>query len=153
MGLQEIGKLVAQHSATPLEIREKNNKAEAEQLILRRMFNLITLGMIIIGIGVVLLVLNKSGLFYLPFWFSAVTSCFLVGGVGVTFAGVLNGIREGASLPVSASRAQIAEPSDQESLPTKPVRNELPSVTERTTQLIPQKDSHADASIDSLGHE
>jgi hypothetical protein len=151
MGLLEIGKLVAQHSTTPDEIQEKLNKAELEQLILRRMFNLIMWGMIILGIGVVMLVANKS--FHLPNWFSVLTSFVLVGGAGVATAGVLNGVRQGARLPVATTRPQIASPVDTKSLPTNPIPTQLPSVTERTTQLIPEKDSRSDDSLDSLRRE
>src|SRR6185369_15192767 len=58
MSLDTVGQLVAQHSSsTPVP---RQNKAELERQIVRTMFRWITWGMILLGIGVLMIVFNKS---------------------------------------------------------------------------------------------
>src|SRR5215204_3167018 len=89
MALQAVGKLVASHVGSPTETQKKIDRSEAEQVIVRRMFTWMMLGMIIIGIGVMMLVSDKY--FDLPRWFHIVSSFLLLGGVGVASAAVFNG--------------------------------------------------------------
>jgi len=103
------------------------------------MFNWIMLGMIILGAGAAMIVVNKN--FDVGKWFSLLSSFLILGGTGVATAGVLNAIRRAPG---------ISGPPEQKSLPTNPVPNELPSITERTTQLIPAEEAQAREAGDSI---
>ena len=138
MSLETIGKLVAQHSGSPVEVQRRSDKVAMEQAAVRTMFNWLMLGMIILGIGVAMIVVNKN--FDIGKWFSVLSSFLMLGGVGVATAGVLNAVRQGTG---------IAGPPKQQSLHTNTVPNELPSITERTTQLIPTEDARTNKLIDN----
>ncbi|HEY4426325.1 MAG TPA: hypothetical protein VGN10_19085 [Pyrinomonadaceae bacterium] len=138
MSLEAIGKLVAQHSGSLVEVQRRSDKVAMEQAAVRTMFNWLMLGMIILGIGVAMIVVNKS--FDIGKWFSILSSFLMLGGVGVATAGVLNAIRQATG---------IAGPPKQKSLHANTVPNELPSITERTTQLIPAEDARTNKLIDN----
>ncbi len=103
-----------------------------EQAAVRTMFNWLMLGMIILGIGVAMIIVNKN--FDIGKWFSLLSSFLILGGTGVATAGVLNAIR-------GATR------SNEKALHTNTVPNELPSITERTTQLIPAEEARTNKLI------
>lgn len=141
MSLETIGKLVAQHSTSPVEEQNKVDKVAYEQAAVRTMFNWITLGMIILGIGVAMIIANKN--FEIGKWFSLLSSFFVLGGTGVATAGVLNAVRGAASISGKG-------PSKQKSLNTGSIAPEqLPSITERTTQFFPAEDTRTSKLIDS----
>ena len=150
MSLESVGKLVAQHSSSSLEKQRKIDKQELEQAIVRNMFNWLMWGMIVLGIGVAMLVVNKY--FDIGRWFSLLSSALLLGGTGIVTASVLNAIRQGASIPGKRSVDQISATPQAKSLPTNPIPA-LPSITERTTQLIPADDARAKDVKDSSGRE
>jgi len=132
MSLETVGKLVAEHSSTPAEAQNKIDKAAIEQALVRNMFTWLMFGMIILGIGVAMLVINKN--FDIGRWFSLLSSFFILGGTGIATAGVLNAIRRGTSI------VGMRLPNNK-SLPSNSIAAELPSITERTTQLIPAEDT------------
>ena len=141
MSLESVGKLVVQHSSSPVERQKKIDRAELEQAMLRRMINWLIWGMIVLGIGVVLLVVNKA--MDLGRWVSFVSSVFMLGGMGIATGGVLSAIKQGASISPKAAAGQIGATPDEKSLPTEPGTVALPSVTERTTQLIAGDEARA----------
>lgn len=127
MSLETIGKLVARHSSSPIETQKTIDKVAIEQAAVRHMLNWLTLGIIILGIGVAMIVINKS--FDIGKWFSLLSSFLMLSGMGVATAGVLNALR-GAS--------GISAMQNQKSLGAASVQAErLPSITEGTTQLLP----------------
>lgn len=142
MKLFAVSKLVAEHSSSPEQIQSKLDRKEREQAIVRSMFNWIMWGMIVMGIGVVLIVINKN--FHIDGIFRLLGSITTITGMGVTVAGVLNAMRKGVSPP-----KQLSSANEPTSLPTNPIPAALPSITERTTQLIDIKK----ASIDRRGRE
>ncbi len=144
MGLETVGKLVAKHTGSPVTTQEKLARAEAEKAIVRSMFTWMIWGMLIVGIGVVMVLINKS--FPIGNWFRLLSSLLVIGGMGVTVAGVLNAVRRG-TLPGSQSR-QISNPPDTNELPTSRIAPELPSVTERTTQLIAVEETPTNKMMD-----
>ena len=89
-----------------------------------------------LGIGVAIIIVNKS--FDIGKWFSVLSSFLMLGGTGVATAGVLNAIRRAAS---------ITGAPNQKSLHTNPGLDELPSITERTTQLIPVEEARINKPI------
>jgi hypothetical protein len=60
MSLEAVSKLVAEHSSSPVEIQKKADKVALEAAIVRSMFNWLMWGMIILGLGVFLLIVNKN---------------------------------------------------------------------------------------------
>jgi hypothetical protein len=140
MSLEAVGKLVARNSASPAEIQKRIDKAEAEKIIVSRMFTWIMWGMMIMGIGIVMLVVNKS--FDFGKWFKMISSVVTLGGAGIAAAGVMNSMRQGVQLsgrrsPIEiAPKPEAATLAEGKALPTNEFPEAPTSVTERTTQLI-----------------
>jgi len=140
MNLEMVAKLTANHSASPAEVQKKHTRAEADQIIVRQMFNWITWGMIVFGIGVLLLVINKS--FDMGAWVKLISTCLMLGGSGICAAGILNSIRKGTQLSAGREPHEFLESVETKSLPaTNSFPDALPSITERTTELISSEDS------------
>jgi len=133
MGLESVSKLVEQQSGTVSSSLTKGEQVRAEHEIVRGMFTTLMIGIAIIGIGIFLLVINKT--LALGSAVSLLASLLLLCGTGYAAFGVLNSIRKGASLGVGRSQTQLPDAKNK-SLPTNPFPQALPSVTERTTQLI-----------------
>ena len=150
MGLETIGKLVAKHTGSPAALQAKLDRAEAEKVIVRSMFNWMIWGLLIVGIGVVMIVINKS--FPIGNWFRLLSSLLVLGGMGVMTGGVLHAIKRG-TLPSRRERAQLAGSADTNELPTRQIPAELPSVTERTTQLIAVEEAPTNKMMDTSPRE
>lgn len=132
MNLESVGTLVAQHS-TMAPTSPKAEKLRAEQEILRSMFTAMMIGMAILFTGLLLLVVNKT--FSLGAAVSLVATFLLVGGTGYATFAILNAVRKNALLGMGKPQPQLT-PAKDKSLPTNSFPEALPSVTERTTQLI-----------------
>jgi hypothetical protein len=152
MNLESVSQLVAQHSSQSLsQAQNKIVKAEQERAMLKLMVQRIMWGMLVVGLGIVLLVINKS--FGLPF-LGLFSSLLMLGGTGLALYGVLAALRDGVAISGARLPLGIPEPTDVTSLPTQRVPLSVPSVTERTTQLIAreglpeiaQDDLHQDVS-------
>ena len=150
MRLETVGRLVAQHISSDLPER-KSSQAEVEQVIVRRMFSWITWGMIILGVGIVMLVFNKS--FSIGNWLRFLSRLISLIGCGVAAAGVLNAMKQGVSISGKKPTDQISGPANMKSLSTGPIPISPPSVTERTTTLLPTDDAPANNLIDSNRRE
>lgn len=100
------------------------------------MFNWIMLGMIILGIGVAMIVVNKN--FDIGKWFSLLSSFLVLGGAGVAAAGMLNAVRQAANITGSPN---------QKSLPADSVPPEPPSITEQTTHLLASEEARTNKLI------
>jgi hypothetical protein len=150
MSLETVGKLVAKHTGSPAAIQAKLDNAEAEKAIARSMFNWMMWGMLLVGIGVVMIVVNKS--FPIGDWFRLLSSLLAVGGLGVAVGGVFNALRRGM-LPARREPDQLAGTPDTHELPTNPIPAELPSVTERTTQLIAVDEAPTNKMMDTSPRE
>jgi hypothetical protein len=139
MSLETVGKLVAAHSSMPSSNNEsKLDKVEVEKAIAGRMFKWLIWGILIFGLATAMLVVNKS--FDLGKWFGLAAMFFLLAGAGVATFGVLNAIREGATNSGRTSAKNISGGPDIKSLPTERIPVPMPSVTERTTELISHQD-------------
>ena len=150
MSLETVGKLVAKHTGSPAAVQAKLDRAEAEKAIVRSMFTWMIWGMLIVGIGVVMILINKS--FPIGNWFRLLSSLLVIGGMGLTVGGVLNAIKRG-TLPSGTERDQLAGLPDTNELPTSPIPAELPSVTERTTQLIAVDEAPTNKMMDTRPRE
>ena len=93
MSLETVGKLVAKHTGSPAAIQAKLDKAEAEKAVARTMFNWMMWGMLMVGIGVVMIVINKS--FPIGDWFRLLSALLAVAGLGVAVGGVFLALRRG----------------------------------------------------------
>ena len=129
--LEPVSKLVAGDGAIEPVAPDKS---ESERLLVRRMFRWLSWGCLVLLIGVVLLVLSKRGL---PPIFHLLASFFLLGGLTIATYGVLSSIIKGTYLPkASKSPEQISQDRTTKELPEGGIPVPVPSVTERTTQLI-----------------
>jgi len=150
MSLETVSKLVVRHTSSPVAVQTKLQRAEAEKEIVRSMFTWMIWGMLLVGIGVVLIVINKN--FPIGNWFRLLSSLLVLGGMGISVGGVLNAIRRG-TLPARVEPNQLTEPRDTDSFPTNPIPAALPSVTERTTQLIAVDEAPTNKMMDSSPNE
>ena len=150
LNLGPVGKHLAEHVATTLP-ELKAHKSESEQEIVRQMFRWMTWGMILIGIGVLMMVANKSFDLGGPIKFISAVVC--LAGVGVAFSGLVKAMNERASLSGKKATDQIPVSVDTKSLPTAPIPASLPSITERTTQLIAPDEAQANNMMDSKRRE
>ena len=147
MSLETVGKLVAQHSDTAAETPNKLANAERERALVQKMFSRLMWGTIILLIGVVMLVVNRN--FDIGRWFSLLSSLTMLSGIALGGAGLFDAMIKGASLSGRKSPQQITAGTDTQRLAANPIPHELPSVTERTTQLIGVEDSKTNKMMDS----
>jgi len=150
MSLETVGKLVARHTGSPAAAQAKSERAVAEKVIVRSMFTWMMWGMFIVGIGVVMVVVNKN--FPIGDWFRLLGSLLAIGGTGVMIGGVFNAVRRG-TLPSRREPNQLQEPPDTNELPPNRIPAELPSVTERTTQLIAVEEARTNKMMDTGRNE
>jgi hypothetical protein len=126
----------------------KLERAEREKLALRRMVSWMGRGMLILLMGVVLMVINKQ--FHLHQLVGLLSTFIILAGVSVAMYGLMDAMRGGRD----RSKSKAIENAD----PDTPANNlkadttreleermpiPLPSVTERTTQLIGDSGTHA----------
>src|ERR1041384_3064498 len=150
MSLETVGKLVAKHTGSPAVAQAKLERAEAERAIVRSMFNWMIWGMLLVGISVVMIVINKN--FPIGNWFRLLSSLLVLGGMGVATGGVLNAVRRG-TIPTRREPDQLPGSPDTNELPTTRLPAELPSVTERTTQLIAVEEAPTNKMMDTRPNE
>lgn len=138
MNLGSVSKLVAAHSGELSPNENALRRAEAERRITRSMFTWMGWGIFIAAIGIAMLVVNKS--FDLGRWFLNCASFLLLGGTGIAIYGFFKAMRDGIDLPTKfptqVPAQTLAEAEPTKSLPPERVAVPMPSVTERTTQLI-----------------
>ena len=150
MSLDTVGKLVAQHSATPVETQQKLAKTEAarelEQALVRKMFLWMKWGMLILLLGVALLVVNRT--FAIDKMVSLVANLLMLIGIVVAGTGMFDAMMKGVSLSSAKPNKQVSGGTDKQ-LPTNPIPHELPSVTERTTQLIGVEETKTNKMMDT----
>ena len=139
LSLEPVSKLIAQdRSDQSLEL----DKAERERMVVRQMFRWITWGLIVIGAGVLMLVVNKG--FDLGKWIGLAASLLLFAGTGLTAYGVISAVGKAGSEALKGGDAdrkpEKISPTTKE-LADKGPPSPLPSVTERTTQLIAPREN------------
>src|SRR6185436_20200506 len=80
MNLETVGKLVEQHSGSVSSSLTRAEKVRAEQQIVRSMFTTLMIAMAIMGVGIFLLVINKT--FHLGAAVGLLATLVLLGGTG-----------------------------------------------------------------------
>lgn len=136
--LEPVGKLIVNNPAAD---QLKLEKAEREKLALRRMVSWMMWGMLILLIGVVVIVINKQ--FNLDPLVKLVGTFLTLGGVSVAMYGLLDTMRGGKARPKPEVIETGSSNTSEEPVKADTTRElegrlpvPLPSVTERTTQLI-----------------
>lgn len=135
--LEPISKLVVQRS--PFEDIQPD-KQEQEKALVRRMFRIMGWGLLIVLIGVVLLVMARApapGL--LENVLGVLSLIFLLGGTAVAGYSIFDAVRSSTkpALPrPRVSKAEISQAETTNELLEERIPVPVPSVTERTTQLI-----------------
>ena len=131
--LEPVGRLVA---GDPAIESVGPDKSEAERLLVRRMFRWLSAGCIVMLVGVILFIINKS--FVHAGIFHALASLMLMGGLVVAAYGLFSTMIKGTYLPGKTSKGprQLSQDHATKELPEERIPIPLPSVTERTTQLI-----------------
>jgi hypothetical protein len=137
--LEPVSKLILNN---PDADQLKLEKAEREKLALRRMVSWMMWGMLILLIGVVVIVINKT--FNLDPLVKLIGTFITLGGVSVAMYGLLDTMRGGKARPKSGAIDVGSPNADTEKSAKADTTRELegrlplplPSVTERTTQLI-----------------
>jgi zinc-ribbon domain len=147
MSLETVGELVAQHSNMPTATQRKLAKAELDRAIALKMFTWMKWGMIILGIGVAMIVVGKN--FNIGSWFKLLSSFVVLSGIAIACAGLFDAMMKGARLSGAKSMKQMAAGTESQLLPTNPIPQELPSVTERTTQLIGVEEAKTNKMMDT----
>ena len=137
--LEPVSKLIVNN---PHAGQLKLERAEREKLALHRMVSWMMWGMLILLIGVVVIVINKT--FNLDPLVKLLGTFITLGGVSVTMYGLLDTMRGGKGRPKSGAidvginntdTGEVVKADTTRELEARlPVP--LPSVTERTTQLI-----------------
>ena len=132
--LEPVSQLV---TASP-NAETKLQKLESDRAILRRMYRWMMWGCLILLIGVVMLVSGKA--FDLPKFLGPLSSFLLIGGAAAAGYGVLAALRDGLAsskelLRPGKTRNELSRSQTTE-LTGDSIPVSLPSVTERTTQLI-----------------
>lgn len=117
----------------------KLDRAEREALLVRHMFRWIVWGIIVLGIGLLMMVLNRS--FNFGKLLVLVSSLLMLGGMGLATYGVISAITRGGAATLKAGREkkdQLGAPTTRE-LDAGGMPIPITSVTERTTELIGTK--------------
>jgi hypothetical protein len=132
--LEQVGKLVAGDSASaPVE----SDQGEAERKLVRCMFRWLSLGCVVLLIGVVLLYVVSRTVPPAPL-LQFLASFFILGGIAIGGYGLFSSIIKGTYLSGKAAKnkPQIDQHRTTKELPEGRIPVPVPSVTERTTQLI-----------------
>lgn len=141
--LAPIGKLLIQHVDS---VEPEIDKRDQEKLIVRRMFKVMGVGLLIVLLGVVLLTAKKG--FELDKIAQLMASLFLLVGTAVAgysiFAAVRQGTAPARKKSTSRDRDQVREAHITKELAEGRIPVPVPSVTERTTQLIGKNVESAD---------
>jgi len=131
--LARISKLLVPHPDD-----DAVDKSKQENLIVRRMFKVMGWGLLIVLLGVVLLVANKG--FEQDKIVQLLASLFLLGGTGLAGYSIFAAVRQGTSSAgkksATCKRGQVGEAHITRELAEGRIPIPVPSVTERTTQLI-----------------
>ncbi len=139
LALESVGKLVADHSS-PEDL--KLEKSQTEKAIQQRMYRSLMWGMISFILGMAVLVVVKT--FSLDKTINLIGTLFLFIAMGLMTYGVLSRMRDGPApsrkLPPPDRINHLPQADTTKQLPSERVPVPLPSVTERTTQLIAADD-------------
>jgi Na+/melibiose symporter-like transporter len=133
--LEPIAKLI---TSEPIAITVDKN--ERERLVVRRMFQWMSRGGLVLLLGVVLLVINRG--FVHAGAVQALASLIILAGCAMATYGLFSAMIKGTYLPgktTGEKRPAKIEGGTTKELPDARVPAPISSVTDRTTQLIDEK--------------
>ena len=129
--LEPVGKLI---NSAPAKL----DKTERERVMIKHMVRWMSTGLIIVGLAIIMLVTNKS--FDFGRLFGLISSFLMLAGVGTATYGVISAVAKTVSLSGKTSggfvQDEIGTAEARGELPNACIPPAMPSVTERTTQLI-----------------
>ena len=134
--LAPVGELM--RGAEPPGEVAKLDRAQREALVVRQMFRWISWGIIVLGLGVLMLVVDKS--FDVGKAFKFVCTLVMLAGIGIATYGVISTMMKGGAATLKAAEPkqdELRTPTTRELEGGAPMP--VPSVTERTTELIGRK--------------
>jgi len=137
--LEQISKLVVAGAGSDAE----SGRMENDRAILRRMYRWMMWGCLILLVGLLMLVTGKA--FDVPKFLSPLASFLMIGGTAAATYGVLAALRDGVVSSKKLHRktnghSQLAGSQTAE-LSDNAIAISVPSVTERTTQLIGEENT------------
>ena len=135
-GLAPVGELMRDGVPSPEDA--KLDRARREALIVRQMFRWLAWGIIVLGLGVLMLVIDKS--FDVGKAFKFVCTLVMLAGMGIATYGVISAMMKGGAATLKATESkqdELRAPTTRELEGRAPIS--IPSVTERTTELIGRK--------------
>lgn len=139
--LTPVGELM--RDGVPSADDAKLDRAEREALVVRRMFRWIAWGAILLGLGVLMMVVDRS--FDVGKAFKFLCTLVMLAGIGVATYGVLSAMMKGTAATLKAAepgKDELRAPTTRELDGRGPLP--VPSVTERTTELIGNKAPQSD---------
>ena len=133
--LEPVSKLFMGRAIAELD---QSRQIENERLAIRRMYQWISGGFLVVMVGVMLLVINK-GFIHEPI-IHTLAALLTIGGTSIATYGVLSAVIKrtywsGKALPPKVP-GQVEETQTTTELSAKPIPSPVPSVTEGSTQLI-----------------
>ena len=132
LSLESISQLLAEQVSIDTPSLEKQ---ESNQAVLRSMYRWMKWGFLVLLIGLVLLVTNKT--FVMGRAVQLLASFLLLGGTALATYGVLAPFRASSAKKLRGSnRPELLHPKPTNELPDAPIPIPIPSVTERTTELL-----------------
>ena len=135
-GLAPVGELMRDSVTSPEDA--KLDRARREALIVRQMLRWLAWGIIVLGLGVLMLVVDKS--FDVGKAFKFVCTLVMLAGMGIATYGVISAMMRGGAATLKASepkKDELRAATTRELQGGAPIS--IPSVTERTTELIGAK--------------
>lgn len=132
-GLAPVGELMRDGVPPPEDA--KLDRARREALIVRQMVRWLAWGMIVLGLGVLMLVIDRS--FDVGKAFKFVCTLVMLAGIGIATYGVISAMMKGGAAtlkPGEPKQDELRAPTTRELEAGAPIS--IPSVTERTTELI-----------------
>ena len=134
--LAPVGELM--RGAEPSAEAAKIDRAQREALVVRQMFRWISWGIIVLGLGLLMLIVDKS--FDVGKAFKFVCTLVMLAGIGIATYGVISTLMKGGEATLKAAGPkpdELRAPTTRELEGGTP--SPVPSVTERTTELIGRK--------------
>ena len=134
--LSPVSKLIAGSSGSETAGIDRRRR---EQVLVRRMFRWISAGMIVMLFGVLMLLIGRT--FDIGKIFGLASTIVILTGVAIACGGLFSTMMRGAAVPALKESPDIRLDDLEQAPTTRRLEGDrmpvpLPSVTERTTQLI-----------------
>jgi hypothetical protein len=116
---------------------------ERDQILVKRMFRWISAGLIVLGFGLLMLIVGRSGLIDAGKIFGLASSVLMIIGIALAAYGLISSVTRSVTLSRKSGAAaginEFTKAPTTRQLEHDRTPVPLPSVTERTTELINKK--------------